>query len=392
MSWQSYATSSAALFLIVFATTSDIAAAAWLTAAGLLLAWLLISERWRQAVEAVRAWLLRLWQQEKETAVYDPFVIQYGVEPANRQPLKEALQRMEHVGIFTLTGGGKTTLLRALIHELIKQNAPDRLKLIISDPKTLDYAFYSKLAHLMCPIARNEEETTAAVGLAEQEMERRKEIIKPYAEKQPCNSIEDFARITGVMLPRIVIVLDEMSDVISKGSVLEESLVRIGQLGRAFGIHIIGATQRPTARNVSGELKANLTCKFVGYMADNSEYGNIAKVPKDMYVLMQNIPGRWMVVNRRGWHFCQGLRVSDRELVTVARHYGRPNAPAWGEELEAVEQRPKLRGSQAEKDVMFGEWLSGLDQRPTAEDVMEYWGCSKPTALGYISRLWRKQA
>lgn len=387
MTWQNYATGGAALFLVLFATSERFLLAAGVTVAVLAIAWATVSEQWAKLVALARPLLARLRRRE-ETAVNDPFVIQYGVDPVTRQPLTEGLPRMEHIGVFTLTGGGKTTLLRALIHELIKANGPDRLKLIISDPKTLDYAFYSRLAHLLCPIARNEDETTAAVALAEREMERRKEIIRPYAEKQPCNSIEDFARITGVMLPRIVIVLDEMSDVISKQSPLEESLIRIGQLGRAFGIHIIGATQRPTAKNVSGELKANLTAKFVGFMTDNSEYGNVAKVPKAMYTLMQNIPGRWMVVNRKGWHFCQGLRIGDRELVKVAQHYSRPNAPVWNGELEAIETRPKLRGSQAEKDSLFGEWLNGFARKPTAEEVMEYWGCSKPTALGYLGRLW----
>lgn len=315
-----------------------------------------------------------------ETAVYAPYDVLLGVDPITGTPDVENLADLGNIGVYGTTRFGKTTWLHSIIHHLIAHHSANELRLAISDPKTVDYPFYGSLPHLLCPIARDKAETAVMVRRLLDEMGHRAGLYSKYAGRRICNNLDRYAELSGERLPRIIAIFDELADVVEPDSDLEKDLIRLSKLGLAYGIHLILATQRPSSKVVTGEIKSQMASKFVTWMPTNREYGVVAELPREMYQEMPRTRGRFMAYTAQGWRFIQGTKITDAALEAAARRLsGRPRR--WAETAVPAPSWDDM--SEAEKITAVRQFAADLGKRPTISEIVERFEISKPTAIKY---------
>ena len=174
------------------------------------------------------------------------------------------LARMPHLLIAGSTGSGKSVALNAVLISLLCKLSPDELKLILIDPKRLEFASFTDIAHLLFPIVTSPHHAAPVLRWVVQEMEERYEKMA----KRGARNIADYnERIKsdedGAVLPFIVVVIDELADLmITAGRDIEDLITRITQMARAAGIHMIVATQRPSVDVITGLIKANFPSRI----------------------------------------------------------------------------------------------------------------------------------
>ncbi|TET06962.1 DNA translocase FtsK [Candidatus Dependentiae bacterium] len=173
------------------------------------------------------------------------------------------LAKMPHLLIAGSTGSGKSVALNSMLVSLLCQCTPNELRLILIDPKRLEFASYEDIAHLLFPIITDPKQAILALRWIVKEMEKRYEQMKHLAAR----NIFDYNAAAGKesceKLPFIVIVIDELSDLmITAGRDIEDLIVRITQMARAAGIHMLVATQRPSVDVITGLIKVNFPSRI----------------------------------------------------------------------------------------------------------------------------------
>lgn len=175
------------------------------------------------------------------------------------------LAKMPHLLIGGTTGSGKSVGINSMIMSMIMRATPDEVRFIMIDPKRVEFSPYNGIPHLYVPVVTEAKEAASALSWGVAEMERRLKVfskvgarnIGEYNEMVDTGALEDES---AAKLPFIVIVIDELADLMMNvGKEVEFSISRIAQLARAAGIHLIVATQRPSANVVTGLIKANIT-------------------------------------------------------------------------------------------------------------------------------------
>lgn len=182
-------------------------------------------------------------------------------------PFFAGLEKMPHLLIAGATGTGKTIGLNSLIVSLLYRLGPDMLKMILVDPKRVEFPIYSGIPHLLTPPIVSPDKTVNALRWAVTEMERRFEILSEASTRDIIAYNERRGKDTPPM-PYIVIIVDELADLMaSHGREVEASIVRLAQMARAVGIHLILATQRPSVEVITGLIKANITTRIAFQVA-----------------------------------------------------------------------------------------------------------------------------
>ena len=169
------------------------------------------------------------------------------------------LTTMPHLLVAGATGSGKSVCLTSFITSLASENTPDELRMVLIDPKMVELTMFGPLPHLLFDVAVKVDEAIETLQLVVKEMEERYEILSKAHKRNIASYNEDAI----VKLPRIVIVIDELADLMMVGGKpVEETLVRLAQLARAVGIHVITATQRPSSDVITGLIKANFPTRI----------------------------------------------------------------------------------------------------------------------------------
>ena len=181
-------------------------------------------------------------------------------------PVVADLARMPHMLVAGTTGSGKSVLINAIIMSLIMRTTPEQVRLILVDPKRVEFSCYAGLPHLYVPVVTEPRQAASALQWAVTEMDRRLKVferagardVKVYNKMVTDGKFDDMENPPSPM-PYLVIVIDELSDLMMvAGKDVEASIVRIAQLARAAGIHLVLATQRPSADVVTGLIKSNV--------------------------------------------------------------------------------------------------------------------------------------
>ena len=176
----------------------------------------------------------------------------FGVDTLNR-PLVVDIQSLPHALIGGTTGGGKSVLLNSIAVSLLFKHTPETLRLIIIDPKQVEFSEYTGLPHLLRPVITDPYQAIDTLASVCDLIDRR---YKRMAAHKVKNAVE-------MGLPSVVVMIDELADLIILGKKpVETAIVRIAQLGRAAGVHLIVATQQPTVNVVTGLIKANIPCRI----------------------------------------------------------------------------------------------------------------------------------
>ena len=180
------------------------------------------------------------------------------------------LRKMPHLLIAGATGSGKSVAINTIITGILMKAHPDDVKLILIDPKMVELSVYSGIPHLLIPVVTDAKLATSALRKAVREMERRYQLfaaggvrnIGEYNEKVTLNN-QNKANSVMELLPYIVVIVDELSDLMMvAGREVEDSIVRLAQMARAAGIHMILATQRPSVDVITGLIKANVPSRI----------------------------------------------------------------------------------------------------------------------------------
>lgn len=178
-------------------------------------------------------------------------------------PFITDLKKLPHLLIAGTTGSGKSVGVNAMILSLLFRNSPDNLKLIMIDPKMVEFSMYSDIPHLLTPIITDPKKAISALASAVNEMERRYKIMSESKTKN-IDKYNPKAKQEGLeVFPFLVIIIDELADLMmTGGKEAEFPIARIAQMGRAAGLHLIVATQRPSVDVVTGLIKTNLPSRI----------------------------------------------------------------------------------------------------------------------------------
>ncbi len=174
-------------------------------------------------------------------------------------PFITDLKKLPHLLIAGTTGSGKSVGVNAMILSLLYKNSPDQLKLVMIDPKMVEFSIYADIPHLLTPIITDPKKAIGALQSVAKEMERRYSLMSEYKVKT-IDSYNEQAENNGVeAFPYLIVVIDELADLMmTGGKEAEFPIARIAQMGRASGLHLIVATQRPSVDVVTGLIKTNL--------------------------------------------------------------------------------------------------------------------------------------
>jgi S-DNA-T family DNA segregation ATPase FtsK/SpoIIIE len=178
-------------------------------------------------------------------------------------PFITDIKKLPHLLIAGTTGSGKSVGINAMILSLLYRNDPDQLKLMLIDPKMLEFAAYEDIPHLITPVITEPAKAIAALANMVGEMERRYKLMADARTKNIDNYNEKVKKTGDEAFPYIVVVIDELADLMmSGGKDVELSIARLAQKSRACGIHLVVATQRPSVDVVTGMIKANLPSRL----------------------------------------------------------------------------------------------------------------------------------
>ena len=174
-------------------------------------------------------------------------------------PVIADLTTMPHLLVAGATGSGKSVCLTSLISSLASENSPDKLRFVLIDPKMVELTMFNELPHLLYDVAVKSNLAARTLELVVQEMEERYELLSQARKR----NIASYNEESDEPPPRIVVVIDELADLMLVGQrEIEETLVRLAQLARAVGIHVIAATQRPSSDVITGLIKANFPTRI----------------------------------------------------------------------------------------------------------------------------------
>lgn len=271
------------------------------------------------------------------------------------EPKIADISKMPHVLIAGQTGSGKSVLLNSWISTFLFRTSPSEVKLILIDPKRVEFTQYNGVPHLLTPVIVEPEKIVSALKWATKEMDNR---YKQFAQAGARN-IEMYNENVGFQaLPYIVIMVDELADIILFAPAeVEDNICRLAQMARATGIHLVIATQRPSVDVLTGLIKANIPARMSFAVASMTDSRVILDSPGAEKLLgrgdMLYIPPDQAKPSR-----IQGCFVSDAEIQRLIGHLNKTGIrPVYTEEVTEMTHTPS-RGSSGdgeERDEFFEE-------------------------------------
>lgn len=259
-------------------------------------------------------------------------------------PMFADLAKMPHLLVAGATGTGKTIALNNLIVSLLYRNFPETLRLILIDPKRVELTIYDSIPYLLAPVVVQADKAVSSLHWAVSEMERRFEILQESGQRD-INAYNN----GGQRLPYIVIVIDELADLMaSHGREVEATIVRLAQMARAVGIHLVVSTQRPSVEVITGLIKANITSRMTFQVAsqiDSRTVLDMAGAEK----LLGNGDMLFLAGNTAKPRRVQGAYISDKEVRKVVDYLRKAREADYDEEI-VVDRGPSIKAVDSETD------------------------------------------
>ncbi|MCX6785835.1 MAG: DNA translocase FtsK 4TM domain-containing protein [Candidatus Komeilibacteria bacterium] len=241
-----------------------------------------------------------------------------------------ALANMPHLLIAGATGSGKSVCINNVIISLLYQYSPDQLKMIIVDPKKVELTNYNGIPHLLTPVITEVDKTINALRWTVREMDERFRLLN-LAGKRNIDAYN--ASVLVNRLPYIVVIIDELADLMSMAARdVEAAIVRLAQMARAVGIHLIVATQRPSVNVITGLIKANITARIAFAVASSIDSRTILDVSGAEKLLGKGdllFSSAEISKPRR----IQGAYLNDDEIERVIDFWKRLTEPEYNEEI-----------------------------------------------------------
>ncbi len=249
------------------------------------------------------------------------------------------LTRMPHLLVAGATNSGKSVCLNAIIVSLLYQNNPEDLRFIMVDPKRVELPTYNGIPHLLTPVITDVNKTINALKWCLNEMERRYDILNKAGKR----NIQSYNPTAKEKLPYIVFIIDELADfMMTSGKDMEAAIIRLAQMSRAIGIHLILATQRPSVDVITGLIKANVPTRIAFSVASLVDSKTILDSSGAEKLLGQG-DMLFMTAEFAKPKRIQGAYLSDSEINDVVNYIKDKSGPA--EYLEGVTDRQKVGGN-----------------------------------------------
>jgi len=268
------------------------------------------------------------------------------------------LEKMPHLMVAGATGSGKSVCINSILSSLLFNNSPDELKLVLIDPKRVEMTNYNGIPHLLAPVITEVDKTVSALKWAVYEMERRYKVFSDLG-KRNIQAYNDSPGPEG-KLPYIVIVIDELADLMAaSANEVEASIVRIAQMARATGIHLIVATQRPSVDVLTGLIKANITSRIAFATASQIDSRTILDMSGAEKLLGNGdmlFIGNGLSKPRR----VQGCFISDPEINTLVSFIKKQGEAEYDESITAFRPAKSAdsRGGETMDDDLYEEAVS----------------------------------
>lgn len=182
------------------------------------------------------------------------------------------IAKMPHLLIAGATGSGKSVCINTILCSFLYKSKPEDLKLILVDPKVVELALYRKMPHLLVPVVTQPQKAASALNRSVSEMEERYRLFEAHGVRE-IERYNEIARRKGYeTIPKLVIVIDELADLMMVSPrEVEDAIIRIAQKGRAAGIHLIVATQRPSSDIITGLIKSNIPSRIAFAVASGTD-------------------------------------------------------------------------------------------------------------------------
>ncbi len=289
---------------------------------------------------------------------------------------------MPHLLIAGATGSGKSVCLNVILMSLIYSRTPDDLKIVLIDPKRVEFSLYSNIPFLLHKTVHEADESHKVIMALVEEMEKRYILLQ----RKKCKDISAYnTKIPGNRLPRIIMMIDEFADLIMQKKETEEPICRLAQKGRAAGIHLVIATQRPSVDVITGTIKAN----FPSRIAFQTSSGVDSKVVLDTidaedlvgkgdFLLKHNtskglVRGQCCFVNDdEVERVARVINVKDKDIPTLHRFPGKPEK----EVKKPADHKERVKPAVKKKPGLLNKFAAYC-----VSSFKEYFGCFREPGI-----------
>lgn len=293
--------------------------------------------------------LLDLLQHNDFSSQKNNYHIALGKDVGGK-PIYAHLPSMPHMLIAGATGSGKTVCVNTVLLSLIFQHSPQELKFIMVDPKRVELPLYNGIPHLLTPVITDTQKTVNALKWCIGEMERRFDLLAKTKKREIASYNSAMKKKGEEGLPIIVFVIDELADLmLTAGNEVEAGIMRIAQMARAVGIHLIVATQRPSVDVITGVLKANIPSRIAF---------SVASITDSRTILDSS--GAEKLVGKGDMLFTnaalsspkriQGAFISEEEMKKVIDFIKHDDVPVYDDHITQRQQQTTIFANQSSDD------------------------------------------